>query len=485
MRASLSIALGLFASGFAAGCIIYDESLLSGGAGGTAGSGGSTGGSGGDGGGATGGGGSGATGGGGSGATGGGGSGGCTNPSQCPDDECTTAVCDMGVCGTTNVAMGMATQMQTAGDCKKNVCDGMGNAVSENDDMDEPNDGKECTTDSCSGGIGSSDPVAPGTPCAQGFCNAAGDCVECIDGGDCPLSGICTPMFQCAAATCNDGNQNGGETAIDCGGPCMGCMIGQPCMVNADCASLSCVGMSCAPSCMDGLQNQNESDVDCGGPCTPCANGLGCNDAADCASGYCSVAGTCQCNPVCECDLVISELRVRGLTGGNDEAIELFNPLDVPVVLDDKWLIEVRSSAAGSYGQRWIGSAVSPKSIPAKGHYLIAKLEFTGMPAPDDFYTTNSGIADAASIVLRHDGNVVDAVCFGVTPGEIAALLMPGYVCEGAPYDKPNANNVDTTLERKPGGAAGNNCTDTGNSATDFVESNPPNWQNSSSPPTP
>jgi len=52
--------------------------------------------------------------------------------------------------------------------------------------------------------------------------------------------------------TCDDGEQNGNETGIDCGGP--------------DCEA--------CPTCDDGLQNGNETGVDCGGPdCAPCGGG--------------------------------------------------------------------------------------------------------------------------------------------------------------------------------------------------------------------
>ena len=50
--------------------------------------------------------------------------------------------------------------------------------------------------------------------------------------------------------TCEDGVQNGGETGIDCGGPC------KPCAQE---------------TCFDGIQNQGERGIDCEGPCEkPC-----------------------------------------------------------------------------------------------------------------------------------------------------------------------------------------------------------------------
>jgi len=57
------------------------------------------------------------------------------------------------------------------------------------------------------------------------------------------------------SATCNDGQQNGNETGVDCGGDCDAC-----------------------PTCDDGIQNGNETGVDCGGDCNPCSTG--CDDTA-------------------------------------------------------------------------------------------------------------------------------------------------------------------------------------------------------------
>jgi hypothetical protein len=46
--------------------------------------------------------------------------------------------------------------------------------------------------------------------------------------------------------TCEDGIQNGGETGVDCGGPCRPCLI---------------------ENCFDGIQNGDEEGIDCGGSC--------------------------------------------------------------------------------------------------------------------------------------------------------------------------------------------------------------------------
>ena len=84
------------------------------------------------------------------------------------------------------------------------------------------------------------------------------------------------------APTCDDGEQNGDETGVDCGGsscePCPTCDDG---MQNGDETGVDCGG-SCPTACAtcdDGMQNGNETGIDCGGPdCNPCSTG--CDDTA-------------------------------------------------------------------------------------------------------------------------------------------------------------------------------------------------------------
>src|SRR5690349_2347532 len=59
--------------------------------------------------------------------SGSGGSAGCTTAMDCPgqDTPCRKITCTDGTCGTSDVPMGMDSTTQTAGDCKKIVCDGM------------------------------------------------------------------------------------------------------------------------------------------------------------------------------------------------------------------------------------------------------------------------------------------------------------------------------------------------------------------------
>lgn len=69
-----------------------------------------------------------------------------------------------------------------------------------------------------------------------------------------------------ADTTCHDGAQNGGETGVDCGGPCrMQCADGGGCVVAGDCQSGVCTGGVCqAPACGDGVPNGSETCDDGG-----------------------------------------------------------------------------------------------------------------------------------------------------------------------------------------------------------------------------
>jgi hypothetical protein len=70
---------------------------------------------------------------------------------------------------------------------------------------------------------------------------------------------------------CSNGNQDGDETDLDCGGSCMPCDPGAGCQNEGDCNSGVCdQGMCAAPSCGDDVLNGTELAIDCGGSCRFC-----------------------------------------------------------------------------------------------------------------------------------------------------------------------------------------------------------------------
>jgi hypothetical protein len=114
--------------------------------------------------------------------------------------------------------------------------------------------------------------------------------------------------------TCADGERNGIETDIDCGGDaCLPCAVGQQCANDGDCESGRCGdGKVCEaapqpscedtgqPTCNNCVQDAElaETDIDCGGDaCPPCAIDQHCMTDADCESGACGGAGLCEAAP--------------------------------------------------------------------------------------------------------------------------------------------------------------------------------------------
>jgi hypothetical protein len=149
-------------------------------------------------------------------------------------------------------------------------------------------------------------PLAPS--CDDGLQNGdetasdcGGSCTErcaldeaCSDDTDCAPGLTCLPATsRCSEPSCLDGFLNGAETGVDCGGGCAGCLNDAPCSQGTDCASGVCGDGTCsAPTCGDGQQNQDETAVDCGGSCPQnCPDGGGCDVAGDCQSGVCDDAG--------------------------------------------------------------------------------------------------------------------------------------------------------------------------------------------------
>lgn len=218
----------------------------------------------------------------------------CSTKDDCPgtDTVCRTRICMGGTCGFSNAASGTPTDNQIIGDCKHEICDGMGTVTTEPDATDTLDDMKDCTSDLCNAGSPENVPLAMGTVCASNggtVCNDQGSCVECNASVDC-ADGLCLSN-QCVPATCADAVKNGSETDIDCGGAdCTRCADGLVCGIATDCQSGVCTNSLCtASSCVDMVDNGDETDVDCGGDtCGPCGPGLGCAQDNDCIGGSCS-----------------------------------------------------------------------------------------------------------------------------------------------------------------------------------------------------
>lgn len=246
--------------------------------------------------------------------TGSGGAGGgcaaeCCAPDDCPtpSNACIARTCEPGgTCGTKDVEDGTPTDLPTEA-CKVVVCDGNGGTRVENDDDGVYDDGKDCTVDSCSGGMPLAMAAMLGTPCDDddgAVCNDAAACVQCNVNGDCTTSEklICIAST-CVDATCMDTMTNGSETDQDCGGDCKKCDDLKTCKIANDCKSGVCKAdsgeLKCqVPACDDAVKNGSETDLDCGGAaCAKCGPDKGCNENGDCAGNQCTGSnGTCVPN---------------------------------------------------------------------------------------------------------------------------------------------------------------------------------------------
>jgi hypothetical protein len=181
--------------------------------------------------------------------------------------------------------------------------------------------------------------------------------------------------------------------------------------------------------------------------------------------------------------VLISQLETRSTGGASDEFVELYNAGTGAVILDSTWTLTGRASSASSYTNAWTGSGTT---LPSHGHYLIAGTAYARTPAADA--TLLHGITDAGALSLNWNGTTVDAIGFYYDTMTQSTLTGGGYVMEGSPVFNPHDNttgtNVDSSLERKPGGSGGN-ATNTGNNAADFAVATPADPHNTTSAPVP
>lgn len=278
----------------------------------------------------------------------------CKTAADCPGDEaCGTPACEAGVCKVLNpVAKDVAPPGQAIGDCKHLTCDGSGNANVAADDADLPEDGNECTEDSCAQGTPKNTPSGSDKPCGVGgalLCNGVGVCAgcsadaqcgvdtECVkwtcDQGSCvrnlmpvgtlatnPLPGDCKANLcaadgsaveslyqndpledgdECTVGVCNpDGTttQNAAPDGTSCGGmtPCKACTAG----VCGDCAGdFYCNMTTCSPLKKLPLGAACTQAIDC--ELGNCVDGVCCDGPCGGTCKACSNAKTGKPNGVC------------------------------------------------------------------------------------------------------------------------------------------------------------------------------------------
>lgn len=221
----------------------------------------------------------------------------CVAPRDCQTAACSGGVCqapscsDMvrngtetdidcggGVCPACAVSKGCLVN----GDCVSSACDAIKLTCAADQCLDHHRDGLETDVD-----------------CGGGVCPACAVGQVCAIDPDCTTSGCDAVSLICIANQCADHRKDGSETDVDCGGPtCAKCATGKGCAQNSDCVANACdlVSQSCVASqCADQRVDGAETDVDCGGgTCASCAVGQKCLVDPDCSSNACDgVTLTC------------------------------------------------------------------------------------------------------------------------------------------------------------------------------------------------
>jgi len=118
----------------------------------------------------------------------------CTKDSDCAQSsQCMKARCEDGTCRQEAVDYGVPIQEQTAGDCKVQVCDGLGGTTSKIDPDDIADDANPCTLDQCVSSIMQHIPQADvNIPCYEGPPGTEG--VGICHGGVLECDAIGTPI---------------------------------------------------------------------------------------------------------------------------------------------------------------------------------------------------------------------------------------------------------------------------------------------------
>ena len=260
----------------------------------------------------------------------------CSKVADCPvaKSECDEVTCLDGVCGTRPHANGSDAPTQKDGDCKKNICAG-GDSIVVEDSADVPaGGGNPCIIEGCNLGApaGSSAPAGAQCDDAGGVCDGAGKCVACVEDADCGAKEVCTPQHTCVSSACMNGEKDGDETDVDCGGSCgatcedgAGCGGAKDC-VNAQCADGVCCDSACDGECQacsaaktgkaDGVCAPFDAGTDPDDECAP-EPGVACGNTDGMCSGQgaCNkiAAGTaCGGGPACVDDVATAEAACDG-----------------------------------------------------------------------------------------------------------------------------------------------------------------------------
>lgn len=142
-------------------------------------------------------------------------------------NECTQAFCVDGSCEVENLPSGTFIRSEPLADCSEVVCDGEGDLTFGPDDFDLPDDGVDCTSDSCVDGTPTFTPREVGAACGFNglyLCRADTSCEPCEEVIDCKESGPGEPGNNDQATaydlgTIDDDDGDGNKVCASLGDP--------------------------------------------------------------------------------------------------------------------------------------------------------------------------------------------------------------------------------------------------------------------------
>lgn len=307
----------------------------------------------------------------------------CVTASQCPgvDDECQVRTCSSGICGIVYRPAGTAVTSQTAGDCKRNECDGTGKVRAVAFAADVADDGNDCTTDTCSGGSPLHTPLAIDTACggagASLKCNATGQCVGCNRPSDCAV-----PANACLEATCSAAGKCGTQNKTNG----TACFDGDACTSGDRCQAGTCTPTDTFGTCI-GETEPNDVCATASGPFSIPAGTDGilltgllspAGDAdwyaftvpayADLSFQTFDSTGAGSCSP----STVDTKIVLYGTCGGSAIATNDNGGIGNCSLLSAVTTSTVRHLAAGTYYVQVTGTGTTPYGYSLQAKYLAA-----------------------------------------------------------------------------------------------------------------
>ena len=158
-------------------------------------------------------------------------------------------------------------------------------------------------------------------------------------------------------------------------------------------------------------------------------------------------------------NIVISEFRLQGPNGLEDDFVEIFNPTAGTIDIGG-WLIRVIDNTGG-IATRYTFPA--GQALLAGQHYLVAGSSSSGGVPADGSLAPGGLPVDGGIVITLADETIVDKVGMSILAAEGTPLTL--------------LTNPDQSYERKPGGVLGS-CYDSNNNAFDFIAINQADPQN-------